>query len=90
VKTSDYCSLRHREFVDFHQFRSVTYNPFFFREAVTSGLRSPCILCLAYPQSDMDYFCSRGCREESMNKYLEYDYCDDGETVVSDTEVTEV
>ncbi|PPQ92583.1 hypothetical protein CVT25_007275 [Psilocybe cyanescens] len=42
-------------------------------EAVASGLASPCIMCLTLPQSDIDYFCSRGCREESMNKHLEYD-----------------
>ena len=58
-----------------------------FREAVTSGLRSPCIMCLAYPQSDTDFFCSRACREESMNKNLDYDYCDE-ETVVSEGEST--
>ncbi|CAA7269532.1 unnamed protein product [Cyclocybe aegerita] len=44
-------------------------------EAVTSGLVPPCIMCLAYPQSDTDYFCSRACREESMNKELQYDDC---------------
>ncbi|KAJ3515130.1 hypothetical protein NLJ89_g1944 [Agrocybe chaxingu] len=48
-------------------------------EAVTSGLVSPCIMCLAYPQSDTDYFCSRTCREESMNKELQYDDCSDSE-----------
>ncbi|KDR68588.1 hypothetical protein GALMADRAFT_231236 [Galerina marginata CBS 339.88] len=42
-------------------------------EAVASGLASPCIMCLTLPQSETDYFCSRGCREESMNKQLEYD-----------------
>ncbi|KIJ98118.1 hypothetical protein K443DRAFT_680995 [Laccaria amethystina LaAM-08-1] len=51
VKTSEYCSMRHRE------------------EAVTSGLVSPCIMCLVMPQSETDYFCGRACREESMNKY---------------------
>ncbi|KAF5359458.1 hypothetical protein D9756_003566 [Leucocoprinus leucothites] len=37
-------------------------------EAVTSGLRSPCIMCLVLPQSDGDYFCSKACLEESMSK----------------------
>ncbi|KAJ6544996.1 hypothetical protein DFH09DRAFT_1040484 [Mycena vulgaris] len=37
-------------------------------EAVTSGLASPCIMCLTLPQSDTDYFCGRDCREEAMNK----------------------
>jgi len=50
MKTSDYCSMRHRE------------------EAVAAGLVSPCIMCLALPQSDTDYFCSRACKEGSMNK----------------------
>ncbi|KAH6913470.1 hypothetical protein BKA70DRAFT_1525790 [Coprinopsis sp. MPI-PUGE-AT-0042] len=50
LKTSDYCSQRHRE------------------EAVTSGLVSPCIMCLTRPQSHTDYFCGRTCREESLNK----------------------
>ncbi|KAH9481193.1 hypothetical protein JR316_0005713 [Psilocybe cubensis] len=45
-------------------------------EAVATGLASPCIMCLTLPQSDTDYFCSRGCREESLNKHLEYK--DDG------------
>ncbi|KAJ7683699.1 hypothetical protein B0H17DRAFT_1204999 [Mycena rosella] len=40
-------------------------------EAVSSGLVSPCIMCLALPQSDADYFCGRDCREEAMNKSLE-------------------
>jgi len=43
-------------------------------------------MCLSYPQNDVDYFCSRACREESMNKFLEYDYCDDEQTVVSESE----
>ncbi|KAJ6620074.1 hypothetical protein B0H10DRAFT_2362502 [Mycena sp. CBHHK59/15] len=37
-------------------------------EAVSLGLASPCIMCLALPQSDTDYFCGRECREEAMNK----------------------
>ncbi|KAJ7471406.1 hypothetical protein B0H11DRAFT_2237315 [Mycena galericulata] len=37
-------------------------------EAVSSGLVSPCIMCLTLPQSDTDYFCGRDCREEAMNK----------------------
>ncbi|KAJ7111955.1 hypothetical protein C8R44DRAFT_882985 [Mycena epipterygia] len=40
-------------------------------EAVSSGLVSPCIMCLTLPQSDTDYFCGRDCREEAMNKTLE-------------------
>ncbi|KAJ7145069.1 hypothetical protein C8R43DRAFT_550036 [Mycena crocata] len=40
-------------------------------EAVSSGLVEPCIMCLALPQSDTDYFCGRDCREEAMNKSLE-------------------
>ncbi|KAJ7472734.1 hypothetical protein FB451DRAFT_1469686 [Mycena latifolia] len=39
-------------------------------EAVSSGLVSPCIMCLTLPQSDTDYFCGRDCREEAMNKSL--------------------
>ncbi|KAJ3793634.1 hypothetical protein GGU11DRAFT_383627 [Lentinula aff. detonsa] len=38
------------------------------QEAVDSGLASPCIFCLQLPQSEMDYFCSKECREESLNK----------------------
>ena len=38
------------------------------REAVASGLVSPCIMCLVLPQSEADYFCSRACKEDSMNK----------------------
>ncbi|KIK66880.1 hypothetical protein GYMLUDRAFT_55515 [Collybiopsis luxurians FD-317 M1] len=38
------------------------------QEAVESGLASPCIFCLQLPQSETDYFCSKECREESMNK----------------------
>ncbi|KAF8896056.1 hypothetical protein BD779DRAFT_1608450 [Infundibulicybe gibba] len=49
-KTSDYCSMRHRE------------------EAVMSGIASPCIMCLTLPQSEADYFCSKACRDESLNK----------------------
>ncbi|KAJ7757693.1 hypothetical protein DFH07DRAFT_457522 [Mycena maculata] len=37
-------------------------------EAVSSGLVSPCIMCMTLPQSDTDYFCGRDCREEAMNK----------------------
>ncbi|KAJ6561848.1 hypothetical protein B0H19DRAFT_1210000 [Mycena capillaripes] len=37
-------------------------------EAVSLGLASPCIFCLALPQSDTDYFCGRECREDAMNK----------------------
>ncbi|KAF8910521.1 hypothetical protein CPB84DRAFT_1672686, partial [Gymnopilus junonius] len=48
-------------------------------EAVTSGLVSPCIMCLVMPQSDTDYFCSRACREESMNKETYYDEEDESE-----------
>jgi len=44
-------------------------------------------MCLAYPQSEADYFCSRACREESLNKNLDYDYCDE-ETMVSEEETT--
>ncbi|KAJ7196841.1 hypothetical protein GGX14DRAFT_537060 [Mycena pura] len=40
-------------------------------EAVSSGLVSPCIMCLALPQSDTDYFCGRECREEALNKTLQ-------------------
>lgn len=50
LKTSDYCSQRHRD------------------EAVATGLVSPCIMCMIKPQSRKDYFCSRTCREESLNK----------------------
>ncbi|KAF8072200.1 hypothetical protein FPV67DRAFT_925883 [Lyophyllum atratum] len=53
IKTSDYCSQRHRE------------------EAVSSGVAEPCILCLQMPQSEKDYFCSRACREEAMEKLPE-------------------
>jgi len=42
-------------------------------EAVASGYASPCIMCLTLPQSDTDYFCSRVCREESLNKQGGYD-----------------
>jgi len=37
-------------------------------DAVASGLAPPCIMCGELPQSATDYFCSRACREESMNK----------------------
>ena len=80
MKTSDYCSMRHRECVVFfflllcYLFK-FHYNSFFFfrREAVASGLVSPCIMCLVLPQNETDYFCSRTCREESMNKDKEWD-----------------
>ncbi|KJA16184.1 hypothetical protein HYPSUDRAFT_302503 [Hypholoma sublateritium FD-334 SS-4] len=42
-------------------------------EAVASGYASPCIMCLTMPQSDTDYFCSRACREESLNKQVTFD-----------------
>ncbi|KAF9463922.1 hypothetical protein BDZ94DRAFT_1358674 [Collybia nuda] len=38
-------------------------------EAVATGLASPCIMCLTLPQSEVDYFCGRACREESLNKF---------------------
>ncbi|KAF8335148.1 hypothetical protein F5887DRAFT_620500 [Amanita rubescens] len=37
-------------------------------EAVAIGLASPCIMCLALPQSDIDYFCGKACRDEALNK----------------------
>ncbi|KAF8630187.1 hypothetical protein AX15_003065 [Amanita polypyramis BW_CC] len=37
-------------------------------EAVAIGLASPCIMCLALPQSDVDYFCGKACRDEALNK----------------------
>jgi hypothetical protein len=37
-------------------------------EAVVSGLAPACIMCLALPQSDSDYFCSAICREDALNK----------------------
>ncbi|PFH48380.1 hypothetical protein AMATHDRAFT_76772 [Amanita thiersii Skay4041] len=37
-------------------------------EAVRLGLVDPCIMCLTKPQSDLDYFCGKACREESMKK----------------------
>ncbi|KAF7312707.1 hypothetical protein MIND_00285400 [Mycena indigotica] len=40
-------------------------------EAVTQGLVEPCIMCLALPQSDTDYFCGRECREEALNKNIQ-------------------
>ncbi|KAK7031155.1 hypothetical protein VNI00_013570 [Paramarasmius palmivorus] len=39
-------------------------------EAVSSGLVSPCIMCLELPQSEADYFCGRACREEALDKQL--------------------
>ncbi|EKM78957.1 hypothetical protein AGABI1DRAFT_114486 [Agaricus bisporus var. burnettii JB137-S8] len=50
-------------------------------EAVTSGLLSPCIMCLVLPQSDTDYFCSMACRDEAMTKHY-----DEDETVWSPAE----
>ncbi|KXN81222.1 hypothetical protein AN958_05737 [Leucoagaricus sp. SymC.cos] len=50
-------------------------------EAVTSGLKSPCIMCLVLPQSDTDYFCSNACLEESMSKQ-----CDEGKEEYSAAE----
>ncbi|KAG5720518.1 Swarming motility protein ybiA [Termitomyces sp. T112] len=38
------------------------------QEAVTRGLTDSCIKCLKMPQSETDYFCGRGCREESLKK----------------------
>lgn len=38
------------------------------REAVAMGLAIPCIMCLALPQSDVDYFCGKACRDEALNK----------------------
>ncbi|KAI0790017.1 hypothetical protein C8Q75DRAFT_136159 [Abortiporus biennis] len=37
-------------------------------EAVESGLVSPCIMCLTMPQSNVDHFCGRSCREEALSK----------------------
>ncbi|KAF8730639.1 hypothetical protein AX14_005328 [Amanita brunnescens Koide BX004] len=37
-------------------------------EAVAMGLAIPCIMCLALPQSDVDYFCGKACRDEALNK----------------------
>jgi hypothetical protein len=39
-------------------------------EAVASGLVSPCIFCMAFPQSEKDYFCGRECRDEALDKNL--------------------
>src|SRR5690606_12897473 len=68
LKTSDYCSQRHRECVYIfispfdeqvgRRLILATVN----REAVASGLVAPCIMCLTRPQSRTDYFCSRTCR----------------------------
>jgi hypothetical protein len=38
------------------------------RQAVNSGMASPCIMCLSLPQGDIDHFCSRLCREEALSK----------------------
>ncbi|PCH42129.1 hypothetical protein WOLCODRAFT_163544 [Wolfiporia cocos MD-104 SS10] len=38
------------------------------QEAVASGLAEACIMCREMPQSTVDYFCSRACREASMGK----------------------
>ncbi|PPQ63939.1 hypothetical protein CVT24_009114, partial [Panaeolus cyanescens] len=73
LKTSEYCSMRHRDPAD----RRHLLPPY--REAVLSGLRPPCIMCLTLPQSETDYFCSRACREESMNKQQEYEVVSDPE-----------
>ncbi|KAG5653227.1 hypothetical protein H0H81_001610 [Sphagnurus paluster] len=40
-------------------------------EAVTSGFAEPCIMCLRMPQSEADYFCSRGCKDEALQKMPE-------------------
>ncbi|KAL0574142.1 hypothetical protein V5O48_007805 [Marasmius crinis-equi] len=40
------------------------------QEAVSTGLVEPCIMCLDLPQSEMDYFCGRACREEALDKQL--------------------
>ncbi|KAF7321663.1 hypothetical protein MKEN_00687500 [Mycena kentingensis (nom. inval.)] len=37
-------------------------------EAVSLGLVAPCIMCLALPQSESDYFCGRECREDALTK----------------------
>lgn len=83
--TSDFCSLRHRECVICFLF-SISQSEYRssvrrFREAVTSGLLSPCIMCLVLPQSDTDYFCSMACRDEAMTKHY-----DEDETVWSPAE----
>lgn len=68
-KTSEYCSMRHREYaLKFMFYCNVLTSR---RQAVTDGLVSPCIMCLSLPQSDTDYFCSRECREEAMSKGME-------------------
>jgi hypothetical protein len=81
--TSDFCSLRHREYVScpVSHPQPKTYYYSSLREAVTSGLLSPCIMCLVLPQSDTDYFCSLACREEAMHKHY-----DEGETEPSPVE----
>ncbi|KAF5363181.1 hypothetical protein D9758_008326 [Tetrapyrgos nigripes] len=38
------------------------------QQAVASGTIDPCIFCGVNPQSDGDYFCSRECREEALDK----------------------
>jgi len=40
-------------------------------EAVVAGLAPPCIMCLALPQSESDYFCSAACREDALNKEID-------------------
>ncbi|KAH7929047.1 hypothetical protein BV22DRAFT_1125984 [Leucogyrophana mollusca] len=37
-------------------------------EGVNLGLGDACIMCSRYPQSGTDYFCSRICRDQAMNK----------------------
>lgn len=70
TKTSAYCSLRHRQWVRLLLWDLSTDSNKLVcsREAVDSGLASPCIFCLQLPQSEADYFCSKECREESLNK----------------------
>ncbi|OBZ66186.1 hypothetical protein A0H81_13797 [Grifola frondosa] len=37
-------------------------------EAVDKNLAQPCIMCLEMPQSRVDHFCGRACREEALSK----------------------
>ncbi|KAH7910200.1 hypothetical protein BJ138DRAFT_1180465 [Hygrophoropsis aurantiaca] len=37
-------------------------------EGVNLGYEEACIMCSRYPQSGTDYFCSKACREQAMNK----------------------
>ncbi|THU80729.1 hypothetical protein K435DRAFT_972647 [Dendrothele bispora CBS 962.96] len=67
----DECALAgctNQKFIDSNGIRSSYCSQRHRQQAVASGMVEPCIMCGLNPQSDGDYFCSRECREDALNK----------------------